>query len=69
MTWWDVEPLAKAGVPVRRAIWTANKAVIFKAGLGTTRVVGLLRDGEAEVVLTNTAFTAAEFMADDWQAL
>ena len=66
MTWWEIEPLAKGGVAVRRAVWAATKMVIFKPGLGTTRAVAVMRVGSVEAVITSTDFTAAEFEADDW---
>lgn len=66
MTWWDVEPLAKVGVPVRRTVWPTTKSVVFSAGAGTERAVAVLRNGASETVLASTDFALAEFTADDW---
>jgi len=64
MTWWEVEPMAKLGVPVRRSSWPATRSLVFKAGAGTTRAVAVLQNGSVESVYS---FRAAEFQADDWQ--
>ncbi len=67
MKWEEVEALASMGEPVRRSSWPATRSVVFSAGSGTTRAVGVMRDGSTSAVLTNLTFTAAEFAADDWR--
>lgn len=70
MTWWDIEPIARAGVAVRRSTWATGSSVRtlrFQAGGGTDPAVAILREGAAERVLTAEDFGAADFLATDWQ--
>ena len=72
MTWWDAEPLARAGTPVRRSSWLQDgglltKRIVYSAGAGTTRAVAMQRNATSETLIINTAFTAADFLADDWE--
>lgn len=58
---------------MRRRSWLADgglvgKRIVFSAGAGTERAVGIVRNGTSEGVVTTTAFVAADFQADDWEA-
>lgn len=74
MTWLNAEPLARAGVAMRRRAWlddasTYGARVVFTAGAGATgaRAVAVWRKGETEEVISAARFAAAEWLADDWE--
>lgn len=69
LPWWGViDAAARAGDPVRRAAWLAaaqpSRIVVYAAGAGTARAVGVSESG---TVITPDLFSAAEFLATDWQ--
>lgn len=75
MTWWAAEPLAKAGIRVRRRSWLADTAlsartITYSKGAGTARALAVvLASGAQESVITAADFAASDYLADDWEAV
>lgn len=72
MTWPQVQAVAKAGSPVRRAAWSGASSgarIVYVAGAGTTRAVAVYRSAGADDVVTAATFAAADRLADDWEAV
>lgn len=72
MTWWQAEPLARAGAGVRRTAWAVSgprvgATVHFVAGLGTTRAVAVMRRAGVDAVVTAEDVAATDIGADDWE--
>jgi hypothetical protein len=71
MTLWDLESVGRAGVVLRRAVWSTAPAdarsLRFAAGAGTDPAVGVLRVGTTERPLRAGDLTAEDWRADDWR--
>jgi len=68
--YWTVEPLSKAGVWIRRKIWSDELQFIrHEAGAGTSAAVAVIQGtGFTRRVVQNSDFGIADFMAYDWVA-
>jgi phosphoserine phosphatase len=74
MSWWQIEPLAKAGAAVRRRSWltsttTSGWTILYVSGAGTERAVAVRRAAGVDVIVTNEIFSSVDFLADDWEVV
>lgn len=60
--------MAKAGVPVKRVGWAADKYLAYEQGAGTTRAVAVIVEAGVMRVVQNDDIQSADFNASDWQA-
>jgi hypothetical protein len=74
MTWWQIEPLARAGAAVRRRSWLTTTTlsgwtILYVAGAGTERAVAVRRAAGVDTIVTAVIFSSADFLADDWEVV
>lgn len=69
MTRTDAFALARLGTPIRRPSWPTAKTIVFSAGKGTVRAVGMLVNGSTLTVLKAGDLTQADLEATDWRAV
>jgi hypothetical protein len=72
MTWWQIEPFARAGEAVRRRSWLTTVTlsgwtILYVAGAGTERAVAVRRAAGVDTIVTAAIFASADFLADDWE--
>lgn len=67
MRWSEIEPQARAGLPVRRETWPSSKTLTFSAGGGTVRAVAMIVQGSTQRIVNAEDFGRAEFEAIDWR--
>jgi hypothetical protein len=74
MTFWQAQPYAVSGQPIRRSSWLASASLFsaqvrYERGAGTARAVAVYRLSGVDSVVTPTTVTAADLIADDWEVV